>query len=96
MGYPAPLTIEIPIEVGPYREELRRFFDAMIYKLRKNAHKGKWEGRELGGELDKLRDEVSELAEAISEGNSVEIVLEGADVANFALIISSIAAERGK
>jgi len=68
----------------------------MIYKLRKNAHKGKWEGRSLKDEMGKLRAEVVELTDAIDEGNSVEIILEGADVANFALIIASIAADRGK
>lgn len=96
LGYPEPLTIKIPEEVEAYREDLRRFFDAMIYKLRKNAHKGKWEGKTFEEGLEMLRAEVNELEAAIAMGNSVEINLEGADVANFALIISSIAAERGK
>ena len=46
--------------------------------------------------MELLRDEVHELHVAIDKGNTTEIVLEGADVANFALIATAIALERGK
>jgi NTP pyrophosphatase (non-canonical NTP hydrolase) len=67
-------------------------FDAMIYKLRKNAHKGKWEHGRTGEYMNRLREEVVELANAIEEGkNTVEIILEAADVANMALILCAMA-----
>lgn len=85
------LNIRIPPELRTYEPDLRRFIDAMIYKLRKNAHKGRWEHGRLKEYEAKLREEVTELAEAIDTGNMVEIVLEAADVANMALILCSMA-----
>ncbi len=74
---------------------LKRFNDAMRYKLLKNAHKGRWEDLPLADALAKLKAEVAELEAAIEQGNTVEILLEAADVANFAMITASIAVERG-
>lgn len=90
------MTLYIPPEVEPYKDDIRRFVDAMIYKLRRNARKGRWEKVDLTKAMELLRDEVHELHVAIDEGNTTEIVLEGADVANFALIATAIALERGK
>lgn len=92
----APLSFVLPPEVEAYRDDLRRFVDAMIYKLRRNAHKGRWEDVDMTRGFMLLRGEVDELEGAVAEGNSTEIVLEGADVANFAMIMASIATERGK
>lgn len=77
-----------------YDRDLKVFIDAMRYKLDKNSHKGKWEGLDLKKALELLRLEVTELEEAIAKGNEIEIVLEAADVANFALITSSIAIKK--
>lgn len=87
------LAIFIPDELAQMSPTLHRFFDAMIYKLRKNAHKGKWEGMDIVSSLARLKDETSELCTAIEESNHVEILLEAADVANFALILAAIAME---
>jgi hypothetical protein len=72
---------------------LQRFFDAMIYKLRRNAHKGRWETLPLDKAFKDLRGEVEELDETIRSGSTAEILMEGADVANEALIVSEIALE---
>lgn len=88
---PTKLTIFIPHELEAVRPDLQRFFDAMVYKLRRNAHKGNWEDLTLGRAQDLLMAEVKELGEAIADGNSAEIVFEAADVANFALMSANIA-----
>jgi len=62
---------------------------AMIFKLDKNAGKGRWQDVDIIGYLAKLSLEFKELEEAIQQGNTVNILLEAADVANFALIIAS-------
>jgi hypothetical protein len=90
------VTINLPRELDGYEEDLRRFFDAMVFKLRKNAHKGRWEGYSLEQVVELLDVEALELRRAVNMDNCVEITLEAADVANFALIISAIGIERGR
>lgn len=87
----AKVEVFIPDELLPMAQDLTRFFSAMVFKLRKNAHKGKWEDLNLSQTMAKLEQEVSELDLAISEGSFCEILLEGADVANFAMIATSVA-----
>ena len=77
-----------------WERDLKVHVDAMRYKLKKNAHKGKWEDLDLEKALERLREEVTELEAAIAEGNEIEIVLEAADVSNFAMMVSSIAIAR--
>lgn len=67
----------------------------MVYKLGKNAHKGRWENIEIMDALEMLTAERDELERAIGRGNMVEIMLEAADVANFALIVAAMMIERG-
>lgn len=74
-----------------YRRDIREFQDAMEYKLRVHQDKGHWEGANPEEMMGRLAGEVAELQEAIDEGNSIEIMLEAADVANFAMIIQWIA-----
>lgn len=88
------MNIFVPKELSHIEGDLRRFFDAMIYKLRKNRDKGRWENLSIEDALKMLRDEVSELDEAIAEGSTIDMILECADVANFGLILSSIALEQ--
>ncbi len=88
-----PITIHLPRDLENVRPELVRFFDAMVYKLHRNKHKGKWENVRLGMALPKIRAEINELQEAISNGNTFEVILEAADVANWALIIANVALE---
>ena len=83
-------------EPPDYTDDFRRFVDAMKYKMRRNAHKGRWEDIGLIEAQILLNKEVEELKEAIRDGNMVEILLEAADVANFAMIVSAIAIDKGK
>jgi NTP pyrophosphatase (non-canonical NTP hydrolase) len=89
------LEIYVPPELnaigaGP---DLQRFFDAMIYKLRRNAHKGKWESVPIDAAFAALEGESDELRNAVVQGSTSEILMEAADVANQALIVASIALE---
>lgn len=90
------LIINLPPEVEPYREDIRRFVDAMVFKLKVHHRKGRWEEKTIAEYLPLLDGEVQELQEAVKQGNMVETLLEAADVANMALIVSAIAVERGK
>ena len=90
------LVVRLPPEVEPYRDDLRRFVDARIYKLKVHAKKGRWENRPMHDMLPLLMGEVYELETAMNGGNLIEILMEAADVGNYALIIASTAVERGK
>lgn len=90
------MIINVPEELKSHEAEIKRFFDAMIFKLAKNAHKGKWEGADFPRIRAHLQNEISELDEAIKSGNMVEIILEAADVGNFALILADIAIRDAK
>lgn len=86
------ITITLPAEMAGTEAEVKSFIDAMIYKLAKNAHKGKWETTDLKKARQLLNGEIEELDDAIeSKSNTVEILLEAADVANFALILATVA-----
>lgn len=87
------ITIRVPPELITYGPSLTRFIDAMIYKLRRNSHKGKWENMPLKGAMTGLRHEVNELEECLRYPNTTEILTEAADVANQALIVAEIALE---
>lgn len=87
------LTIRIPPELRGYGPAIKRFVDAMIYKLRRNAHKGKWEKLEVTDAVVSLKAEVIELAKAVEDSSTAEILMEGADVANMALIVTEIVLE---
>lgn len=92
---PGRLIIFVPPElmaigVAP---DLQRFIDAMIYKLRRNAHKGRWAEVPLDKAFDALMTEAAELKDAVGTGSTSEILMEAADVANQALIVANIALE---
>lgn len=89
------LRIAVPpelVDIG-VAPDLQRFFDAMIYKLRRNAHKGRWETLKLTAAMSDLGDEVQELVAVVQLGSTSEILMEAADVANEALIVAAIALE---
>lgn len=92
----ARIDIPIPPEVEPYADDIRRFVHAMVYKLKVHHRKGRWEGKGMVEYLPLLQGEVDELDEAVKGGNLIEILTEAADCANMALIIASIATERGE
>jgi len=87
------VNIFIPPELKDIEGALKRFVDAMVFKLRKNSHKGRWQDLDLDRTLKLLEREVDELREAIAEGNDVEILLESSDCANFAMIAAALAVE---
>jgi NTP pyrophosphatase (non-canonical NTP hydrolase) len=61
----------------------------MTYKLEINASKGRWKDINVDSYMSKMQEEIVELKEALGTDNTVSILLEAADVANFALIIAS-------
>jgi hypothetical protein len=84
-------------DLAQYGPDIRRFIDAMVYKLEKNAHKGRWEGLSIEEAFDLLKREVQELdVEVHGTRNMIKTTLEAADVANFALMVAAIAMERGR
>lgn len=88
------LVTHIPDEIAVHRADIKRIFDAMIFKLHRNRHKGRWRDIDLEMGMSKLVGECVELEEAIKNGNTLEIVAEAADVANWALILCNIALDR--
>jgi hypothetical protein len=75
-----------------YDEALARLAEAQRYKLRINAKKG-WLGDVPPDRLlALLKGEIPELEDAFKRGSQIEIILEAADIANFALgfVISAI------
>lgn len=88
------MEVYVPDALADYERELRGFFDAMLYKLSANAHKGMWENESLSSMYQRLREELDELHESLRNANSIHVALEAADVANFALIITSLAVNR--
>jgi hypothetical protein len=96
-------TVELKGSMAQYGPDIRRFIDAMVYKLEKNAGKGRWDNKTVEQAFELLGKEVEELrAELFSDDgsfklpNMVKTLLEAADVANFALIASAIVMERGR
>lgn len=84
------MNIIIPEEVKPYELELKRFVESMVYKLKKHSGKGKWSNYNIAEALTMLEGELNELREAVNDGNTVEVMLEAADVANYAMIITAM------
>lgn len=84
-----------PVTLASYDGEIKQLVDAMRYKLKKNAHKGRWENLTLPKAIELMKAEVEELIEASSRDSSIEVILEAADVANFAMIIANLAMKRG-
>lgn len=85
-----PATIFMPMELESIRADIIRHFDACVFKLRKNSHKGSIQEWDLEEAFKKLEEEVQELRTAIDEGSPMEIILESADVSNMALILAAI------
>lgn len=90
------LVIKLPPEVEQYRHDIRRFVDAMVYKLKVHHKKGRWEDLPIDEGLIRMAEESAELVDAVKSGNVIEVMCEAADVANFAMIVASIATERGQ
>lgn len=70
---------------------LYRFIGDMSDKLEANSHKPGWASLTFQELLKRMKAEVNELERAISSGNMREVMLEAADVANFAMFIADVA-----
>lgn len=88
------IQFELTGVMEQYAGDIHDFVQLMLRKLEANAHKGRWENCILEDMHDKLVDEVVELNDAIEDGDQEGVLLEAADVANFAMIIASIKKER--
>jgi len=65
------------------------FAGDMFIKLRKNKHKAHWSTVTCKWLLERMKEEVEELEDAMIEGKSPdEIIAEAADVGNFAAMIA--------
>jgi len=85
------MNVKLPDVLAKDENYIRNFIDAMVYKLSVNAHKGSIAGMNIDGSFKRLKDEIEELEDAIDNGTSMHIILEAADVANFAMIICTTA-----
>lgn len=94
---PFTFTVSLSGDMAQYGPDIRRFVDAMVYKLERNAHKGRWENLTLDNAFQLLVYEVQELQDEVNgDKNMVRTMLEAADVANFALMVAAIVMERGR
>jgi hypothetical protein len=84
------------VGVNEYDDAIDQLGAAMRFKLVLNRHKGDLAAIPLPDLISNLKAEVDELAEACATGSREEIMLEAADVANFALaaFISAVRAKR--
>jgi hypothetical protein len=79
-------------EMEQYAPEIKRFLGLMLEKLHKNVHKGKWEDLDVRTAFQLMLTEIRELRQSLDGGfPSDDIIRECADVANFAMILASIA-----
>lgn len=95
------MTIEL-------RPEVQRFAELMELKLRANEHKGGWEEDEAHALIERAREEIKELEEAVTSeayayvtGRSTPamrrtIADEAAAVANFMLMVADVCRGLGK
>ena len=63
------------------------FANGMKEKLSENRHKPHWNTQDQEYNIYRLREEIEELKDAISQGDTKDIVREAYDVANFAMFI---------
>lgn len=66
----------------------------MVIKLEKNNHKGGWNSCNNTFLMNRMREELVELTDAISRRDLEHIINEAADVANFAMMIADNAQKK--
>ena len=71
------------------RKEVELFADAMERKLKKNDFKGGWSNESYPSLEERLYEELDEFVTASRKGNN-RMLNEGADVANFIMMICDI------
>lgn len=74
------------------RDEASKWFaEQMAVKLRENEHKGGWDRCNPYWLIDRLKEEVAELEQAMDDGlPSEEIIRECADIGNFAMMVADV------
>jgi predicted ribosome quality control (RQC) complex YloA/Tae2 family protein len=81
------IEIEIPDDIAEYGDHIKNLLGLCVTKLFVNAHKITPDIKEAEDMIDRLKEEVQELEDQLTEnrlkGNSL---LEIADVVNFALL----------
>ncbi len=93
------IILDIPEEIGHYSHDIQHFVTYMIHKLWVHRKKGHWKDVDINDVMEKLRGEITELQSVLScptpdhemekRRYAQECHKEAADVANYALIISS-------
>lgn len=83
----------MPAYKGEYEDVIRPFVDAMRHKMASSKLRGKreWQDIPLTELMSRLKAEIVELEEAIAGGNTVEMLLEAADIGNFAMMVANVA-----
>lgn len=76
-------------EIIGLRDELARFAINMEQQLRANDYKGGWASCTPNWLLNRLTQEVAELARVLTSGVG-DPITEAADVANFAMMIADV------
>jgi len=84
------INLILPAEIDHLKIDIEQFIMEMVAKLYHHKDKGHWEDVDIPNALHLLHGEVYELEEAITEKDYQAIHKEAADVANYALIISSV------
>lgn len=87
--------------LSDYKKYVDAFGKRMLAKLEKNRHKGEWKDLSFDRAFELMQQEIKELEDEINfiveyDGdiditNITDIINEAADVANFALMIASVA-----
>lgn len=76
-------------------KKVLQFSGVMIEKLTKNNHKPGWKYESLQALIGRMKDEVEELEKTVtdspSRGYRNRIILEAADIANYAMMVADIA-----
>lgn len=85
------------------REGVRQFAEVMERKLQKHDADWRWDGcserylfRRLLEEVAELFDEMNETTPALGDGDEYCVVLEAADVANYAMMIADVYRQRAQ
>ena len=84
------ITITLPEGTEEYAGDIWIFVNRMLGKLQANVHKGHWDDVKVLDALKGLQDEMRELESAIDNEEAENVHKEAADVANFAMILSSV------
>lgn len=80
------LSVHLPEELQPYKDDLEFFVSLMVRKLHTNRHKGTGVDLSPVKMLQAATHEIAEAHEAIAHKGQFEAATECADVANFAFL----------